>query len=91
MECIHFILLTKYLLEPRLALQIRVSSLVNPNGGQGANKPADMERENQVRDHITENVDVQIACKSFNTCHKSRPDIPDLQTLLRHIHQFQQF
>lgn len=49
-ECIHFILLTEHSLEPRLALQIRVSSLVNPNGGPGANKPADMQKENQVRD-----------------------------------------
>lgn len=37
------------MLEPRLALQIKVSSLVNPNGGTGANKPADMEKENKER------------------------------------------
>lgn len=118
-ECIHFILLTEHLLEPKLALQVRVSSLVNPNGGPGANKPADMEKENQVRDlkklikglganktensiinlskaapivdSITENFDVQITCKTLNTCHKSRPDIPDLLTLLGHIHQLQPF
>lgn len=49
-EFIYFILLTGHLLEPRLAFQIKVSSLVNPNDGPGANKPADMEKETQERD-----------------------------------------
>lgn len=49
-ECIDFILKTEHLLEPKLALLVRTSSLVNPSGKTGQNKPEDLEKENQVKE-----------------------------------------
>lgn len=48
-ECIDFILKTEHLLTPQLALRVRAGSFVNPKGGAGRNKAADMEKENEVK------------------------------------------
>lgn len=48
-ECIDYILKTEVMLSPRLSMRVRLSSYVNPKGGKGKNKAADMEKENEVR------------------------------------------
>ncbi|XP_061179502.1 uncharacterized protein LOC133188137 [Saccostrea echinata] len=49
-ECIDYILKTEILLSPKLSLEVRTSSFVNPKGGIGNNKPSDMQKENQVKE-----------------------------------------
>jgi hypothetical protein len=49
-ECIDYILKTELLLPPKIAIQVRVSSFVNPKGKKGKNKAADMQKENQVKE-----------------------------------------
>ena len=49
-ECIDYILKTEILLSPRLSLEVRTGSFVNPKGGIGNNKPSDMQKENQVKE-----------------------------------------
>jgi hypothetical protein len=48
-ECVDFILKTEHLLTPQLALRVRAGSFVNPNGGAGKNKAADIQKENEVK------------------------------------------
>lgn len=48
-ECIDYILKTEVMLSPRLSMRVQLSSYVNPKGGKGKNKAADMEKENEVR------------------------------------------
>ncbi|XP_050405899.1 uncharacterized protein LOC126821499 [Patella vulgata] len=48
-ECLDFILKTEVLLSPRLSLRVRAGSYINRKGQKGKNKPADMEKENQVK------------------------------------------
>ena len=47
-ECIDYILKTEVLLPPLLAMRCRLGSFVNPHGGAGNNKPADMQQENNI-------------------------------------------
>lgn len=47
-EIVDFILKTEVLLPPALALRCRLGSFVNPHGGAGNNKPADMQQENNI-------------------------------------------
>jgi hypothetical protein len=42
-ECIDYILKTEVMLSPRLSMRVRMSSFVNPKGGKGKNKAADMQ------------------------------------------------
>lgn len=49
-ECVDFIMKTESLLEPELALNIRMSSLVNHRGKIGKNTPMDMAKEQQVKE-----------------------------------------
>ncbi|KAL4234286.1 hypothetical protein ACF0H5_005937 [Mactra antiquata] len=48
----EFILNTEHLLNPKLALQVRItcSSVDSPKEGKGQNKPSDMEKEYQVKE-----------------------------------------
>ena len=48
-ECMDYIIKTEKLLPPATALQIQTSSLVNPRGGRGSNRPMDQLKENQVK------------------------------------------
>lgn len=48
-ECIDYILKTEIILPPDLALKVRAASFVNPFGGVGKNKAADLHKENQVK------------------------------------------
>ena len=47
-ECVDYILKTEVLLPPALALRCQLASFVNPTGGMGKNKPADMQQENNI-------------------------------------------
>ena len=47
-ECIDYILKTEALLPAALAIRCRLASFVNPHGGSGCNKPADMQQENNI-------------------------------------------
>ena len=48
-ECIDYIQKTEVLLSPRMAIKVRAASFVNKSGQLGRNKPADIEKENQVK------------------------------------------
>ncbi|XP_033738894.1 uncharacterized protein LOC117326312 isoform X2 [Pecten maximus] len=48
-ELIDYIMKTEHTLSPQLALKVRAASFVNPFGGVGCNKAADLEKENQVK------------------------------------------
>lgn len=48
-ECVDYILKTEIILPPDLALRVRAASFVNPFGGAGKNKAADLHKENQVK------------------------------------------
>jgi hypothetical protein len=48
-ECIDYIIKTECILPSALALQVRAGSFVNPNGGRGKNKAADLQKENEVK------------------------------------------
>ncbi|XP_033730205.1 uncharacterized protein LOC117320216 isoform X1 [Pecten maximus] len=48
-ELIDYIMNTEHTLSPQLALKVRAASFVNPFGGVGCNKAADLEKENQVK------------------------------------------
>ena len=47
-ECVDYILKTEVLLSDAEAMRIRLGSFINPHGGQGKNKPADMQQENNI-------------------------------------------
>ena len=47
-ECIDYILKTEVLLPEALGVRCRISSFVNPKGGAGNNKAADMQQENNI-------------------------------------------
>ena len=49
-ETLDYILKTEILLPPKLALQVRAGSTVNPKGKKGKNKAADLQKENQVKE-----------------------------------------
>lgn len=48
-ECIDYIQKTEILLTPRLSMRVRTGSFINRTGKIGHNKPADIEKENQVK------------------------------------------
>lgn len=48
-ECIDYIQKTKILLSTKMSMKVRAASFINKSGRIGKNKPADMEKENQVK------------------------------------------
>lgn len=48
-ECLDYILKTEIIFPSDLALRVRAASFVNPFGGAGKNKVADLHKENQVK------------------------------------------
>lgn len=48
-ECIDYIQKTEILLSTKMSMKVRAASFINKSGRIGKNKPADMEKENQVK------------------------------------------
>lgn len=48
-ECIDYIQKTEILLSRKMSMKVRAASFINKSGRIGKNKPADMEKENQVK------------------------------------------
>lgn len=48
-ECIDYIQKTEILLSPKMSMKVRAGSFINKSGHIGKNKPADIEKENQVK------------------------------------------
>ncbi|XP_061180391.1 uncharacterized protein LOC133188936 [Saccostrea echinata] len=48
-ECIDYIQKTEILLSTKMSMKVRASSFINKSGRTGKNKPADIEKENQVK------------------------------------------
>lgn len=48
-ECIDYIKKTEILLSTKMSMKVRAASFINKSGRIGKNKPADMEKENQVK------------------------------------------
>ncbi|OWF45326.1 hypothetical protein KP79_PYT03637 [Mizuhopecten yessoensis] len=47
-ECLDYILKTEHILSPRMSMKVRAASIINPTGGIGKNKTADLHKENEV-------------------------------------------
>ncbi|XP_033730974.1 uncharacterized protein LOC117320505 [Pecten maximus] len=48
-ECIDYILKTEHTLSQQMSMKVRAASVVNPTGGIGNNKAADLQKENEVK------------------------------------------
>ena len=79
-ECLDYILKTEVLLPPKLAINIRCASFVNPKGAKSKNKPADMAKENQVRElkELIKGLGSNKNEKSIVTISKAYPVINDI-------------
>ncbi|XP_062588566.1 uncharacterized protein LOC134250228 [Saccostrea cucullata] len=81
-ECIDYILKTEVMLSPRLSMRIRLSSYVNPKGGKGKNKAADMQKENEVRilKDLIRGLGANKTEHAIVTISKAAPVISDIST-----------
>ncbi|XP_014667743.1 PREDICTED: LOW QUALITY PROTEIN: uncharacterized protein LOC106809250 [Priapulus caudatus] len=48
-ECVDYILKTEVLLPPAIGMRVRAASFVSTHGGNGNNKPTDLQKENEVK------------------------------------------
>ena len=86
-ECLDYIMKTEAVLSPQLALRTRLGSFVNTLGGQGQNKPADMQQENNVRSikDVFKGLGAGKTDKSMDRASSAAPVLSDIVTNYEHL------
>lgn len=86
-EIVDFIMKTEVLLSEQLAMRVRVGSFVNPKGGVGNNKAADMHEENTIMKtkSVIKPLGAGKTDKALVTASAAAPVMSDISHHLEHL------
>lgn len=87
MELINFITKVDIMLPPQTALRVQLGSFVNPKGGAGNNKAADMHQENNIKDvkEVIRGLGASKTDKAMKRISKAAPVVKRIASNLRDI------